>query len=86
MEKTVVKTGKTVEEAIESALSELGVAKEDAKIEIVNELPADSSVSVQRKQKSRLLLMLPKKKRKLFTTVTMRALRVTLLQRQRMQL
>ncbi|MBQ4270582.1 MAG: protein jag [Clostridiales bacterium] len=37
MEKTIVKTGKTVEEAIESALAELGVAKEDAVIEIISE-------------------------------------------------
>ena len=37
MEKTVVKTGKTVDEAIESALAELGVSKEDAKIEVINE-------------------------------------------------
>ena len=37
MEKSVVKTGKTVDEAIESALAELGVAKEDAKIEVISE-------------------------------------------------
>ncbi|MBO4242036.1 MAG: protein jag [Clostridiales bacterium] len=37
MEKTIVKTGKTVDEAIESALAELGVAKEDAVIEIISE-------------------------------------------------
>ena len=49
MEKTVVKTGKTVEEAIESALSELGVAKEDAKIEIVNE-PAGGFLGIGSKE------------------------------------
>ncbi len=37
MEKTVVKTAKTVDEAIELALAELGVAKENAKIEVVTE-------------------------------------------------
>ena len=37
MEKSVVKTGKTVDEAIESALAELGVSKEDAEIEIISE-------------------------------------------------
>ncbi len=37
MEKTIVKTGKTVDEAIESALAELGIAKEDAVIEIISE-------------------------------------------------
>ncbi|MBO4637279.1 MAG: protein jag [Clostridiales bacterium] len=37
MEKTVTKTAKTVEEAIESALSELGVSKEEANIEIISE-------------------------------------------------
>lgn len=37
MEKTVVKTGKTVDEAIEAALSELGCSKEQATIEVVEE-------------------------------------------------
>lgn len=37
MEKTVNKTGKTVDEAVEAALAELGVAKEDATIEVVSE-------------------------------------------------
>ncbi|MBR2294644.1 MAG: protein jag [Clostridiales bacterium] len=37
MEKSVVKTGKTVDEAIESALAELGVSKEEAEIEIISE-------------------------------------------------
>ena len=37
MEKTVTKTAKTVEEAIELALSELGVSKEEAQVEILEE-------------------------------------------------
>ncbi len=37
MEKTVVKTAKTVDEAIEAALAELGVSKEEATIEVVSE-------------------------------------------------
>lgn len=37
MEKTIVKTAKTVAEAIESALAELGVAKEAATIEVISE-------------------------------------------------
>lgn len=37
MEKTVIKTGKTVDEAIETALSELGCTKEQATIEVVEE-------------------------------------------------
>ena len=37
MEKTVIKTGKTVDEAIEAALSELGCTKEQATIEVVDE-------------------------------------------------
>ena len=37
MEKTVIKTGKTVDEAIEAALSELGCTKEQAVIEVVEE-------------------------------------------------
>ena len=37
MEKTVIKTGKTVDEAIEAALTELGCTKEQATIEVVEE-------------------------------------------------
>ena len=37
MEKTVIKTGKTIDEAIEAALSELGCTKEQATIEVVDE-------------------------------------------------
>ena len=37
MEKTVIKTGKTVDEAIEAALSELGYTREQATIEVVEE-------------------------------------------------
>jgi spoIIIJ-associated protein len=37
MEKTVIKTGKTIDEAIEAALSELGCTKEQATIEVVEE-------------------------------------------------
>ena len=37
MEKTVITTGKTVDEAIEAALSELGCTKEQATIEVVEE-------------------------------------------------
>ncbi len=37
MEKTVTMTGKTVDEAVENALSELGAKKEDAKIEVISE-------------------------------------------------
>lgn len=37
MEKIVIKTGKTVDEAIEAALSELGCTKEQATIEVVEE-------------------------------------------------
>lgn len=37
MEKTITKTGKTVEEAIKAALEELGVAEENCKIEIISE-------------------------------------------------
>ena len=37
MEKTVIKTGKTVDEAIQAALSELGCTKEQATIEVVEE-------------------------------------------------
>ncbi len=37
MEKTVIKTGKTVDEAIEAALSELGCTKEQATVEVVEE-------------------------------------------------
>ena len=37
MEKTVIKTGVTVDEAIEAALSELGCTKEQAVIEVIEE-------------------------------------------------
>ena len=37
MEKTITKTGKTVEEAIQAALEELGVAEENCKIESISE-------------------------------------------------
>ena len=37
MEKSVVKTGKTVEEAVAAALEELGVSESEAKVEIMNE-------------------------------------------------
>ena len=37
MEKTVIKTGATVDEAIEAALSELGCTKEQATIEVIEE-------------------------------------------------
>ena len=37
MEKTVTKTAKTVEEATELALSELGVSKEEAQVEVLEE-------------------------------------------------
>ena len=37
MEKTVTKTAKTVDEAIAAALEELGVSREDAKIEVITE-------------------------------------------------
>lgn len=37
MEKTITKTAKTVDEAIELALSELGVSKEEATIEVISE-------------------------------------------------
>ena len=37
MEKTVIKTGKTVDEAVEAALSELGCTKEQATVEVVEE-------------------------------------------------
>lgn len=37
MEKTVVKTAKTVDEAIEAALAELGVSKDEATIEVITE-------------------------------------------------
>lgn len=37
MEKTVTKTAKTLDEAIEAALAELGVSREDARIEVITE-------------------------------------------------
>ncbi|MCQ2483257.1 MAG: protein jag [Clostridia bacterium] len=37
MEKTVTKSAKTVDEAIEAAVAELGVSKEECKIEVLNE-------------------------------------------------
>ncbi|MCR5617826.1 MAG: protein jag [Clostridiales bacterium] len=37
MEKSITKTGKTVEEAIAAALEELGVSEENAKIEVLSE-------------------------------------------------
>lgn len=37
MEKTVTKSAKTVEEAIEAAIQELGVSKEECQIEVLNE-------------------------------------------------
>ena len=37
MEKTIVKTGKTVEEAKAAALEELGVSEDQATIEVINE-------------------------------------------------
>ena len=37
MEKTVTKTAKTVEEAVELALQELGVEKDQATVEVVEE-------------------------------------------------
>ena len=37
MEKTVVKTAKTVDEAIELAIAELGITKEEATIEVISE-------------------------------------------------
>ena len=37
MEKTITKSGKTVEEAIALAIEELGVSEQDAVIEVVEE-------------------------------------------------
>ena len=37
MEKTVTKSGRTVEEAVEAAVAELGVSKEECKIEVLSE-------------------------------------------------
>ena len=49
MEKTVVKTAKTVDEAIEAALAELGVSKDDAKIEVITE-PASGFLGLGSKE------------------------------------
>ena len=35
--KTVTKTGKTVDEAVEAAIAELGCTKEEAQIEVISE-------------------------------------------------
>lgn len=37
MEKSVIKTGKTVDEAVEAAIAELGAAKEDCTVEVLSE-------------------------------------------------
>ena len=37
MEKIIEKSGKTIDEAVESALSELGAKKDDVTIEVINE-------------------------------------------------
>lgn len=50
MEKTVVKTGKTVDEAIEAALSELGCTKEQATIEVVEEGTEGGFLGLGRKE------------------------------------
>ncbi len=49
MEKIITKTGKTVDEAIEAALSELGVSKEEASIEVINE-PKSGLLGIGQKQ------------------------------------
>ena len=37
MEKSVIKTAKSVGEAIDLAIAELGVSKDDVKVEVINE-------------------------------------------------
>ena len=49
MEKIITKTGKTVDEAIEAALSELGVSKEEASIEVISE-PKSGLLGIGQKQ------------------------------------
>ena len=49
MEKIITKTGKTVDEAIEAALSELGVSKEEASIEVISE-PKSCLLGIGQKQ------------------------------------
>lgn len=49
MEKTVIKTAATVDEAVEAAIAELGCAKEDAKIEVISEGAAGGFLGVGKK-------------------------------------
>ena len=49
MEKIITKTGKTVDEAIEAALSELGLSKEEASIEVISE-PKSGLLGIGQKQ------------------------------------
>ncbi|MBO7426748.1 MAG: protein jag [Clostridiales bacterium] len=49
MEKTITKTGKTVEEAIAAALEELGVSEENCKIEVLSE-PKDGFLGLGGKE------------------------------------
>ena len=42
MEKTVTKTAKSVEEAVELALAELGVEKDQAQVEVLEEGKSNS--------------------------------------------
>ena len=49
MEKTVIKTEATVDEAVEAAIAELGCAKEDAKIEVISEGAAGGFLGVGKK-------------------------------------
>ncbi len=49
MEKIITKTGKTVDEAIEAALSELGISKEEASIEVISE-PKSGLLGIGQKQ------------------------------------
>lgn len=49
MEKIITKTGKTVDEAIEAALIELGVSKEEASIEVISE-PKSGLLGIGQKQ------------------------------------